>query len=171
MTTKPASRTAAKDRARPPARAAGRNAATTSGRSGSPITISLPSRLRSGSLPTAGSRRSRPTPSRATRPGSAPATTRPTASARSKAASTSATGASPSMAAATAAVSKRRGKARSADGTSASDGRAGRITRSNSRDWPGWMRPDRGGAEVLPVHAQGRIFCGCRPGYLRRGLP
>ena len=48
-------------------------------------------------------------------------------------------------------------KDRSANGTSASDGRAGRITRSNSRSWSGWMRPDRGGAEVLPVHAQGRI--------------
>jgi hypothetical protein len=48
-------------------------------------------------------------------------------------------------------------KDRSANGTSASDGRAGWITRSNSRNRSGWMRPDRGGAEVLPVHAQGRI--------------
>jgi hypothetical protein len=31
-------------------------------------------------------------------------------------------------------------KNRSANGTSASVGRAERITRSNSRDWPGWMR-------------------------------
>jgi hypothetical protein len=46
---------------------------------------------------------------------------------------------------------------RSANGTSASVGRAGRITRSTIRNWSGWMRPDRGGAEVLPVHAQGRI--------------
>jgi len=45
-------------------------------------------------------------------------------------------------------------KHRSANVTSASDGRAGRITRSNSRNRSGWMRPDRGGAEVLPVHAQ-----------------
>jgi len=30
-------------------------------------------------------------------------------------------------------------KDRSADGTSASVGRAGRITRSNNRDWPGWI--------------------------------
>jgi predicted RNA binding protein YcfA (HicA-like mRNA interferase family) len=48
-------------------------------------------------------------------------------------------------------------KDRSANGTSASDGRAGRITRSNSRNRSVWMRPDGGGAEVLPVHAQGRI--------------
>jgi hypothetical protein len=46
---------------------------------------------------------------------------------------------------------------RSANGTSASDGRAGRITRSTIRDWSGWTRPDRGGAEELPTHAQGRI--------------
>ena len=52
----------------------------------------------------------------------------------------------------------RRPKDRSANGTSASVGRAGRIMRSNSRDWSGWMRPDRGGAEELPIHAQGRIF-------------
>jgi hypothetical protein len=45
----------------------------------------------------------------------------------------------------------------SANGTSANDGRAGRITRSNSRNRSGWMRPDDGGAEVLPVRAQGRI--------------
>jgi hypothetical protein len=30
--------------------------------------------------------------------------------------------------------------------------------RSSRQSWSGWMRPDRGGAEVLPVHAQGRIF-------------
>jgi len=47
---------------------------------------------------------------------------------------------------------------RSADGTSASDGRAGRITRSYRRSWSGRMRPDRGGAAELPIHAQGRIF-------------
>jgi len=50
-----------------------------------------------------------------------------------------------------------REKDRSANGTSASVGRAARTMRSNSRDWPGLMRPDRGGAELLPVHAQGRI--------------
>ena len=48
-------------------------------------------------------------------------------------------------------------KDRSANGTSASDGRAGRITRSNSWNRSGWMRPDRGGAEVLPVHTEGQI--------------
>jgi hypothetical protein len=29
--------------------------------------------------------------------------------------------------------------------------------RSNSRNWSGWMRPDRGGAAELPIHAQGRM--------------
>jgi len=54
---------------------------------------------------------------------------------------------------------------RSANGTSASDGRAGRITRSNSRSWLGRMRPDGGGAAELPIHAQGRIFrCRCLRG-------
>jgi hypothetical protein len=48
-------------------------------------------------------------------------------------------------------------KDRSANGTSASVGRAGRIMRSSRRSWLGRMRPDRGGAAVLPVHAQGRI--------------
>ena len=48
-------------------------------------------------------------------------------------------------------------KDRSANGTSASVGRAGRITRSNSRSWLGGMRPDRGGAAELPSHAQGQI--------------
>jgi hypothetical protein len=33
-----------------------------------------------------------------------------------------------------------------------------RIMRSNSRDRSGWMWPDCGGAEELPIHAQGRIF-------------
>jgi len=47
---------------------------------------------------------------------------------------------------------------RSANGTSASDGRAGRITRSYLRSWSGRMRPDRGGAAELPIHAQVRIF-------------
>ena len=46
----------------------------------------------------------------------------------------------------------------SANGTSTSVGRAGRIMRSNRQSWSGLMRPDRGGAEELPVHAQGRIF-------------
>jgi len=48
-------------------------------------------------------------------------------------------------------------KDRSANGTSASDGGAGRIMRSNRRSWLGRMRPDRGGAAELPIHAQGRI--------------
>jgi hypothetical protein len=48
-------------------------------------------------------------------------------------------------------------KDRSANGTSASVGRAGRIMRSNRRSWLGRMRPDRGGAAELPIHAQGRI--------------
>jgi hypothetical protein len=34
-----------------------------------------------------------------------------------------------------------------ANGTSASVGQRGRIMRSNRRDWSGWMRPDRRGAE------------------------
>jgi hypothetical protein len=50
-----------------------------------------------------------------------------------------------------------RGKDRSANGTSASVGRAGWIMRSSRRSWLGRMRPDRGGAAVLPIHAQGRI--------------
>jgi hypothetical protein len=54
-------------------------------------------------------------------------------------------------------VLERIGKDRSANGTSASDGRAGRIMRSNRRNRSGWMRPDRGGAAELPIHAQGRI--------------
>jgi len=29
---------------------------------------------------------------------------------------------------------------------------------SNIRDRSGWIRPDRGGACELPIHAQGRIF-------------
>ena len=49
-------------------------------------------------------------------------------------------------------------KDRSANGTSASVGLAGRSTRSNRRSWLGRMRPDRGGAAELPIHAQGRIF-------------
>ena len=48
-------------------------------------------------------------------------------------------------------------KDRSANGTSASVGLAGRIMRSNHRSWLGRMRPDRGGAAELPIHAQGRI--------------
>jgi len=48
-------------------------------------------------------------------------------------------------------------KDRSANGTSASVGLAGRSTRSNRRSWLGRMRPDRGGAAELPIHAQGRI--------------
>ena len=47
----------------------------------------------------------------------------------------------------------RSGKERSANGTSVSDGRAGRITRNYLRSWSGRMRPDRGGAEVLPIHS------------------
>ncbi len=46
----------------------------------------------------------------------------------------------------------------SANGTSASVGRVGRMMRSSRRDRSGWMRPDRAGAEELPIHAQGRIF-------------
>jgi hypothetical protein len=46
---------------------------------------------------------------------------------------------------------------RSANGISASDGRAVRIMRSSRRSWLGRMRPDRGGAAELPIHAQGRI--------------
>jgi hypothetical protein len=49
-------------------------------------------------------------------------------------------------------------KDRSANGTSASVGLAGRIMRSNRRSWSGRVRPDRGGTEELPIHAQGRIF-------------
>ena len=49
-------------------------------------------------------------------------------------------------------------KNRSAKGPSASVGRAERIPRSDSRDWPGWIRPSPGGSEELPSHAQGRIF-------------
>jgi hypothetical protein len=49
-------------------------------------------------------------------------------------------------------------KDRSANGTSASVGRAARTMRSNSRDWPGWMRRSLRGAEGLPIHAQGRVF-------------
>jgi hypothetical protein len=49
-------------------------------------------------------------------------------------------------------------KDRSANGTSASVGLAGRIMRSNRRSWLGRMRPDRGGAAELSIHAQGRIF-------------
>ena len=48
-------------------------------------------------------------------------------------------------------------KDRSANGTSASVGLVGRIMRSNRRSWLGGMRPDRGGAAELPIHAQGRI--------------
>ena len=48
-------------------------------------------------------------------------------------------------------------KDRSANGTSASVGLAGRIMRSNRRNWLGRMRPDRGGAAELPIYAQGRI--------------
>ena len=48
-------------------------------------------------------------------------------------------------------------KDRSANGTSASVGLAGRIMSSNRRSWLGRMRPDRGGAAELPIHAQGRI--------------
>jgi len=51
-----------------------------------------------------------------------------------------------------------RKKDRSANGTSASVGLAGRIMGSNRRSWLGRMRPDRGGAAELPIHAQGRIF-------------
>jgi len=47
---------------------------------------------------------------------------------------------------------------RSANGTSASVGRAARTMRSNSRDWPGWMRRSLRGAEELPIHAQSRVF-------------
>ena len=47
----------------------------------------------------------------------------------------------------------RSGKERLANGTSVSDGRAGRITRNYLRSWSGRMRPDRGGAEVLPIHS------------------
>jgi len=53
---------------------------------------------------------------------------------------------------------RRTRKDRSANGTSASVGLAGRIMRSNRRSWLGRMRPDRGGAAELPIHAQGRIF-------------
>jgi hypothetical protein len=49
-------------------------------------------------------------------------------------------------------------KDRLANGTSASVGRAGRITRSNSRNRSGWMRTDCGGSEERPIHAQGRSF-------------
>ena len=49
-------------------------------------------------------------------------------------------------------------KDRSANGTSASVGLAGRIMRSNRRSWLGRMRPDRGGAAKLSIHARGRIF-------------
>jgi hypothetical protein len=49
-------------------------------------------------------------------------------------------------------------KDRSANGTSASVGRSARTMRSNSRDWPGWMRRSLRGAEELPIHAQGRVF-------------
>jgi len=49
-------------------------------------------------------------------------------------------------------------KDRSANGTSASDGRAGRTMRSNSRDWPGWMRRSLRGAEELSIHAKGWVF-------------
>jgi hypothetical protein len=49
-------------------------------------------------------------------------------------------------------------KNRSANGTSARVGRAARSMRSNSRDWPGWMRRSLRGAEEPPIHAQGRIF-------------
>jgi hypothetical protein len=49
-------------------------------------------------------------------------------------------------------------KDRSANGTSANVGRVGRIMRSNRRSWLGRMRPDRGGAAELPIHAQGQIF-------------
>ena len=55
-------------------------------------------------------------------------------------------------------VAVRRWKDRSANGTSASVGRAARTMRSNRRSCSDWMRPDRGGAEELPIHAQGRIF-------------
>jgi ubiquinone biosynthesis protein len=48
-------------------------------------------------------------------------------------------------------------KDRSAKGTSASVGRAGRITRSNSRNRSGWIRTDCGGSEERPIHAQGQI--------------
>lgn len=53
---------------------------------------------------------------------------------------------------------RRSRKDRSANGTSARVGLAGRIMRSNRRSWLGRMRPDRGGAAELPIHAQGRIF-------------
>ena len=43
-------------------------------------------------------------------------------------------------------------------GTSASVCRVGPIMRNSSRGRSGWMRSDRGGAEELPIHAQGRIF-------------
>jgi hypothetical protein len=49
-------------------------------------------------------------------------------------------------------------KERSANGTWASVGRAARTMRSNSRDWPGWMRRSLRGAEEPPTHAQGRLF-------------
>jgi len=37
--------------------------------------------------------------------------------------------------------------------------------RSNRRDWSGWMRPDRRGAEEPPLHARGRIFSLAQTGH------
>jgi hypothetical protein len=45
-------------------------------------------------------------------------------------------------------------KDRSANGTSASVGRAARTMRSNSRDWPDWMRRSLRGAEGLPYRCR-----------------